>query len=164
MTNSLNDAMAYRNTKSLLLELIGDKETIKAQQTQLNELKEKYVILKTYNNKLINNYRCPNHNVCANIGTHGCEIIGFDSYCHTYEGEEFKFCCICDSFICDTCAKKSECKNCLFLICKNCKFDESQRQDYLESECDECTESNYYWNYLKKYSKRKPSFETRSIL
>lgn len=154
MANSLNDAMVYSNTKSLLAQLLGDKERIKAQQTQLNEIKEKYVILKSYNNKIINNSRCPAHMVCENKGTHGCEIVVFDD-----DKEEFKYCNICESYICETCVKKSQCKNCLFLICKNCKFDESERQDYLEwrirkmdifKECDQCTESNYYWSYLKK--------------
>ena len=157
MANVFNEFMAFNNVKSLLSELIGDKKTIEAQQTQINELKEKYNILDMYNKKIINNSRCPDHMVCANKGTHGCEIVAFDYY--DYGGEEYKSCDICGSFICETCGQKTRCYNCAFLICKNCEFDEDIRQDHLDwmiknmliyEKCKDCTESNYYWNRLKK--------------
>ena len=58
-------------------------------------------------------------------------------------------CHVCEEFVCDSCAEKSKCKTCGFLICKECEFDEDIRQEYLERQaifsCEACTENKYNW-------------------
>lgn len=53
MAHSFNDAMAYPNTKSLLLELIGDKETITVQKTQMDDCRQKYDTLRKFCNHIL---------------------------------------------------------------------------------------------------------------